>query len=247
MDNIKEALHYLVGLGEDMSATEVLDICGHTYANKSLKRYDEIPKASAIKAATLTAMVDYIAYKAIEFPSDMILYVESPTEVTLMSGLDTERKREYLFTCDANVSEFRFDSWYDQERFVIELQANFQSNSDLQAILQVAGNVEAKTTANYGDDGISQKTTIKTGIAALEDVIVPNPCILIPYRTFQEVGQPASKFVFRIKDGGRPEFKLIEAENKLWRNEAIANIKGYFYTALSVMDKEIAEKITVIG
>lgn len=247
MDNIKDALQYLVGLGEDTSTTEVLDICGHTYANKSLKRYDEIPKASAIKAATLTAMIDYIAYKAIEFPSDMILYVESPTEVTLMSGLDTERRREYLFTCDANVSEFRFDSWYDQERFVIELQANFQSNSDLQAILQVAGNVEAKTTANYGDDGISQKTTIKTGIAALEDVIVPNPCILIPYRTFQEVGQPASKFVFRIKDGGRPEFKLIEAENKLWRNEAIANIKGYFYTALSVMDKEIAEKITVIG
>lgn len=35
--------------------------------------------------------------------------------------------------------------------------------------------VEAKTTANYGDDGVSQKTTIKQGIASKADVLVPNP------------------------------------------------------------------------
>ena len=84
-------------------------------------------------------------------------------------------------------------------------------NQDLQTILKVSGNVEAKTTANYGDDGISQKTTIKQGIASKTDVIVPNPVTLVPYRTFLEVEQPPSEFVFRIRDiNSEPAFKLME-------------------------------------
>ena len=50
--------------------------------------------------------------------------------------------------------------------------------------------MENKTVANYGDDGVSQKATITKGIAGKEDVIVPNPVTLRPYRTFLEVEQP---------------------------------------------------------
>ena len=87
---------------------------------------------------------------------------------------------------DAVVNEFQFDSYYDQERFLIELQANFMETEDLQALMQVAGNIKSGTTANYSDDGISQKTTIKAGVE-LSDVIVPNPAALRPYRTFAEI------------------------------------------------------------
>ena len=51
----------------------------------------------------------------------------------------------------------------------------FVKTSDLEAIMKVAGNIEAKTTANYGDDGVTQKTTIQQGVASSADVIVPNP------------------------------------------------------------------------
>ena len=37
----------------------------------------------------------------------------------------------------------------------------------------------------------------------LADVIVPNPVKLRPYRTFAEIEQPESSYVFRIKDGDR--------------------------------------------
>lgn len=243
---LREAMRFLTELKEDAMEPKVVEINGKTYCDKSLKRYDDEPMASEIEASTLTALVDYIKTCGGELRDSMIIKVESPTKVTLFSGLTKERKREYLFACRAIVPKLRFDEWYDQERFLIELQANFDVTPDLEAILKVAGNVEAKTTANYGDDGVSQKTTIKQGIASKADVLVPNPVNLTPYRTFLEVEQPVSQFVFRIRDDrGEPVFKLVEAEGGLWRNEAMRNIKEYLENKLA--DSAVRGRITIIA
>ena len=247
MENLREALQYIVGLSIDAEKTEVLEINGRTYADKSLTRYDKQPKAAKVQAATLTSLVDYIYQCNEEFPGSMIIHIVSPTQVRLMSALDKEREREVLFEINAETSEFNFDQWYDQERMMIELQANFQVNDDLGLILKAVGNIEKKNGQEYSDDGVSQVATMKTGIAMKGDVIVPNPVELIPYRTFQEVGQPASKFVFRIGDKEVPAFKIVEAEGGIWKNEAISNIKAFLLENLSNMETEIRSNITVIG
>ncbi len=59
----------------------------------------------------------------------MIIQIEDPEEVNLISELNIERKRECLFSCKAEISKFRFDNWYDQERFMIEIQSNFVPSS----------------------------------------------------------------------------------------------------------------------
>ena len=143
------------------------------------------------------------------------------------------------------MNEFQFDKYYDQERFLIELQANFAENDDLKTIMQVAGNIQAGTTASYSDDGISQKTTIKTGVQRV-DVQVPNPVKLIPYRTFAEIEQPSSLYVFRVKDDGNgaPMFKLVEADNGLWKHAAMLKIKDYFECELADAYKE---NLTIIA
>lgn len=112
--------------------------------------------------------------------------------------------------------------------------------------LSVAGNVENKTVANYGDDGTSQKATITKGIAGKEDVIVPNPVTLRPYRTFLEVEQPESKFIFRIREGanGEPSFKLVEADGGLWKYKAVTSIKDYLKDHLP---EALLKSITIIG
>lgn len=136
-------------------------------------------------------------------------------------------------------------SYYDQECFLIELQANFVETDDLITIMQVAGNIKSGTTANYSDDGVSQKTTIKTGVE-LADVIVPNPVKLRPYRTFAEIEQPESSYVFRIKDAERgPAFKLVEADGGLWKNAVMKKIKEYLEFELS--EELEKHKITVIA
>lgn len=247
MDNIKEALQYIAGLGVDAEKVEVLDINGKTYANRNLTRYDKQPKADRIKASTLTSMVDYIYQCNREFPGSMIIHIASPTKAYLMSALDKEREREILFEVNAEISEFRFDQWYDQEHMMIDLQANFQKNEDLELVLKAVGNIVKKNGETYSDDGCSQVATMTTGIATKADVIVPNPVELIPYRTFQEVKQPASKFVFRIGDKEVPAFKIVEAEGGIWKNEAISNIKTFLMEHLSNMETEIRSNITVIG
>lgn len=237
MEGLKNALEYIVGLSKEAEEPKVLTIDGKTYGNKSLVRYGMEDLASPISSNTLTAVVDYIKQKHDELRETSILHIKSPTTVELYSGLLPEKRREELFISKAIVNEFEFDRWYDQERFLIEIQANFIKNEDLEKIMMVAGNIQAGTTANYDDDGISQKTTIKSGIANNADVIVPNPVVLRPYRTFNEIKQPASGYVFRIKDNnGAPSFKLVEAEGGIWKNEAMRRIKSY-------LEEELAEKL----
>lgn len=245
MEGLKEALQYITGLKEESMEPKVLTIEGNTYCDKSLQRYHDFPMASALGVNTLTAVVDYIKGKPEELREAMILHVTSPTKVRLYSGLIDERDREYLIETNAIVNEFKFDNYYDQERFLIELQANFLETEDLKTIMQVAGNIKSGTTANYSDDGVSQKTTVKMGVE-LNDVIAPNPVMLRLYRTFLEVEQPESAYVFRIKDTDRgPMFKLVEADGGLWKNAAMKKIKDYLEYELS--DELEKYNITVIA
>lgn len=245
MEGLKEALQYITKPKEDSMEPRVLEIGGDTYCNKDLVRYHRFPMANRLGVNTLTALVDYIKGKPEELRESMILHVMSPVEVRLYSGLIDERTREELMKAQAIVNEFRFDEYYDQERFLIELQANFLETPDLLTIMQVAGNIKSGTTANYSDDGVSQKTTVKMGVE-LNDVIVPNPVALRPYRTFSEIEQPESRYVFRIKDTDHgPYFKLVEADGGLWKYGTMQKIKEYLEYELS----EELEKhhITVIA
>lgn len=245
MEGLKEALQYITGLKAESMDPKVVEINGDTYCNKQLTRYHRFPFADAINISTLTALVDYIKGKPEELRESMILHVESPTTVRLYSGLIDERKREYLIRAEAIINQFSFDRAYDQERFLIELQANFLETEDLKTIMQVAGNIKSGTTANYSDDGVSQKTTVKMGVE-LNDVIVPNPVKLRPYRTFAEIEQPESSYVFRIMDTDRgPAFKLVEADGGLWKNGTMKKIKEYLEYELAEELKE--HHITVIA
>jgi len=68
-------------------------------------------------------------------------------------------------------------------------------------------------------------------------VAVPNPVTLRPYRTFSEVEQPASQFVFRMKTGGSsPSCALFNADGGAWALEAIENIKRWLSDRLPEWD-----------
>ena len=108
-------------------------------------------------------------------------------------------------------------------------------SDDRELLMKFAGTVENGTLAQYGDDGITQKATIKTGIASKGDAVVPNPVILRPFRTFVEVEQPESAFVFRMREGGRGEIEcaIFEADGGAWKNAAMKRIKEYLQYELN--------------
>lgn len=228
---IKDALKYIVGLGEARVQDITLpDGTIQTYSDKPLTRLStHIPMASSIDMSTLTSLVDYIKANVDTMAEKMIVDVKSPTEVRLYSQLNMERDREVLVVVNANVPDFKFDSFMDQERFCINLQSKFIDSDDRALILKFAGTVEAGTVAEYGDDGVTQKATVKSGIASKTDAIVPNPVHLRPYRTFLEVEQPASDFIFRMKQDKYDGITcaIFEADGGAWKMNATKAIKEY--------------------
>lgn len=183
---LREALEYIVGLGESKQH----EINGSIYSDKELYRVDTyFPKAIAIELNTLTGLVDYIKSSIDEMPGKMIVDVKDPETVRLYSQLDPNRDRETLVIVRARVPEFYFNRFINQEEFCINMQSKFidDTATDRALLLKFAGTVESGTLAEYGDDGVTQKATVKTGIASKGDAIVPNPVKLKPYRTFLEV------------------------------------------------------------
>lgn len=136
----------------------------------------------------------------------------------------------------------RFSRWFDsnKELFVEGEDYNKCTSSiddtatDRALLLKFAGTVESGTLAEYGDDGVTQKATVKTGIASKGDAIVPNPVKLKPYRTFLEVDQPVSEFIFRMKQDKYDGVlcALFEADGGAWKMEATERIKKYLESEL---------------
>ena len=40
---------------------------------------------------------------------------------------------------------------------------------------------------------------------------------------------------------------IVEAQNQIWKNEAVENIKNFFIAALQDMPQDILERIAIIG
>jgi len=224
---IKAALQYLMSLAPNK--LEVLN--GQTYSEKQLVRIPEL-SPNAILATTLTSMVDYIksGYDK-KLSENLIIQVVSPIKVELFSELRNDRSREGYFISQALLpSNIQYERFLDSEKFNIMLQSSFVGNEHRDLLLKIAGNLVDEASAEIQDDGVGQATVIKSGIASRIKIIVPNPVILAPYRTFSEICQPESKFIFRLKEGANAG--LFEADGGAWRNEAMASIKEYFVEAL---------------
>ena len=231
---IKEALEYIVGL----RAPVVKEIDESMYSDKDLKRISYNPLAEPLHLHTLTGLVDYIKSNVDTTKNDenLIVEVASPERVYLYTSLDKERKREQFAVVEARVPSFPFNTFIGHEEFIINVQSKFlyDNNSDRAKILSFAGTVEKGSVAEYSDDGVSQKATVKSGIISKEEKIVPNPVKLRPYRTFLEVEQPMSEFIFRMKDKDYGiSCAVIEADGGAWINAATKNIKEYLEFELS--------------
>lgn len=71
--NLRDAIEFLVNLGDENSEPKVIEINGKTYCTKNLRRYDEKPKADAIEGASLTALLDYIIDNQQEMPDGKMI------------------------------------------------------------------------------------------------------------------------------------------------------------------------------
>ncbi|KAB8126931.1 hypothetical protein F9U64_19120 [Gracilibacillus oryzae] len=228
---IREAIEYIVGLGNRETFTEN----GQTYVSGDVRLLKE-PLPAEIKVSTLSALVNY-AKSRFDGEEKFLIHIVSPTKVRLLSSLNLDAERSNWVEANALLPDIPFGRHLDMEEFNILLQSAFLQNEARDILLKVVGNVKDEDVKNYGDDGVSQTVTAKTGVAQVGDVVVPNPVELAPYRTFVDIDQPESDFVFRMKKGhSGPAGALFEADGGAWRLEAITLIKNF-------LTKNLADEI----
>lgn len=233
----REGMEYLVGLGE--KKPEIIEVDGFKFSSQRLNLVTE-PKAEAIVTNSLSSVVEFVNSSHGDIKNEeLIIHVQSPSQVVLYGALDKNRGRECFMICKAILPDsIRYDSFLDTEKFNIMLQSAFVDTGSRGALLKVTGCVKEENVKEVGDDGVSQGVTIKTGVASVNTVVVPNPVLLTPYRTFQEVEQVESKFIFRMKNG--PVAAIFEADGSMWRGTAIERIKEY-------LKSKVSEDIKILG
>ena len=214
----KEALEYLVELG--IKEDPIVDLPQGTFTKERLTRVTE-PKAETLIVSTLTGLVDYIKSNIDTLPEKLLIQVKSHKEVALYSPLNVDRDREEYIRVEAILpNNVVYDRFLSTEQFNIMLQSSFVDVGTKSTLLKYTGLV--------------QDEAVKTGVASVGQAIVPNPVELAPYRTFPEVEQPISKFIFRMQEG--PKAAIFEADGGAWINKAILNIKGYLQEQLKELE-----------
>ncbi|WP_044480473.1 hypothetical protein [Paenibacillus antibioticophila] len=221
---IKSAIEKILSL----AGIHTTEIGEQVYTNQELRRVSE-PTASTLKVRNLSGLVDYLR-NDFDAKLPVMVHIESPTLVSAVTGFNRNVERNTLIQAEALLPNIRFGDFYDVERFNILLQSCFVENGVRSKLLAIVGNVRDENVMSFGDNGISQQVTAKTGVATAEIVPVPNPVNLKPYRTFVEIEQPESSFVFRMQDG--PSAAIFEADGGEWKLRAIQEIKSYLDEAL---------------
>lgn len=217
---IKEAIDRILYLGRH----EEIELEGRLY-DKGPGGFNPIkpPCAETLAINTLTGIVNFEPHK-----EDMMIHVVDHTHVHVLDAefINKWLTRSIYVNAVHESPVFKFGGYYDVESFIIAMQSMFVQDATTAMILALVGNIKDEGVTNFNDDGVTQQVTARTGISMLNNVPVPNPVMLRPYRTFMEVEQPASTFVFRVKGqkGEQPLCALHEADGRMWRLAAIKNI-----------------------
>lgn len=214
---------------------EAVIINGHQYTTGDVSPVLE-REPRCIDVTTLTALVDYLTANIDKHDvSTLICHVESPGSVAILSKLSENgfNQRKTFVRAKLEQLQLRLNAFLPGEEFNILLQSCFVEPDDATKatdrgiVIKYASNVTTTVEANTEDDGVTQAVTIRKGIAGKSVDVLPNPVTLRPYRTFTEVEQPASRFVFRCKDDDGVRFALVEADGGAWKCEAMRNIKAF--------------------
>lgn len=242
MDLTRDFLEKVAEMAQPNTLTEGI----RTFVDKPMHMLvDEIAADIPLHTNSLSSVADYIKsnadFDALASDGRKIIHVEDEKTVWLYTEMNSFKKRSALLLASAWVSSFPFGQWLSLENFIISVQANFVTDEHRDELLSFVATVKQDTGVEQQDDGVTQKVTTRSGVSLSRTSKVPNPITLRPFRTFSEVEQPESAFVFRIKaeEGCGVKAALFAADGDAWRHDAILKIRDYFQTHVIAEDDSV--------
>lgn len=201
------------------------------------------PVMVGLPVSTLQGLVDLLNAKFEDATAgaNLLVHVESPTEVSLIVRKSDEYGRRDVIataTYPEGCATFPFGSWLNPENFIIALQQGFQRvkiqnddgtfAKDLDYVLGIASKITADSTVDHDDDGVTQRIAVKQGVTLKTDIALKARVNLAPWRTFAEIDQVVSTFIFRTRvSNDAPQLAIFEGDGGRWRIDAVAAIKAW--------------------
>lgn len=227
----------------DLAPVEQFNLGGRIFTSKPVTEIKTL-LPSAMTVNTLTGLADYLNENPdnLVFETLLVHVVDTETVALISSLQQVDQQRAFYVFAKHQPLCFQFGKYIPVEEFIIALQTYFVPSDTIDRMIRLVGNLVVEASVKHLDDGVSQEVTAKMGITKVENVQVPNPVQLAPYRTFLEVEQPASKFVFRIKKGsdGAPTCALFAADGGNWKLDAVQGIAQW-------LKAEIRENVTILA
>ena len=252
---LADAINTLTELGKKAAEPKIVEVKDRallvTGSDFTEIEPPEIPKPERVRTRSLNALVVLIKSEVDSQTEKPPLYVScntySDVEVFATPNPKDELHRWQPYHATASdLPPLVEDVRWSFDEAMIKLRSMFQrapegEKNDVDYILDLLSHMSFDQSVKSDDNGITQTVQVRKGVSFVENKAVRPIVTLAPYRTFQEVEQPESEFVFRVYDDR--SISLTAADGGMWKLAARDAVKRYLETALC--DEIAAGKVKV--
>lgn len=202
------------------------------YSTQELYLPPDEPGADTLAAVNLGSLISYLEANRDRLDlGGLTIQVVNPALVTLLGPADGRPIVHPVFMrVTAPINRGKFGLFMPLQELIIWLMTGFARSADQEALVARLGSVVETASVAVEDDGVSQRTEVKKGVATRAHETLPPIVNLAPYRTFPDVSQVPSPFLLRLESGGRGA--LFEADNGAWQSVALARVAAWIKAAL---------------
>lgn len=194
----------------------------------------EVDYPEELSLNSLDALILLVKSEAVSSGNGLI-YITIPNHKTVdcfthpMETLRMARSRLYVATA-TDVPGWESKVQLPFEEAMIALRTRFQATNDTEYAMKLLSDITTGSKITYNDNGVATSIVTKRGIDLQSNAAIRPIITLRPYRTFQEVEQPASQFLIRINERG---ISFIEADGGMWKLKARQTVKDYLCEKLA--------------
>jgi len=188
----------------------------------------ELDYAQTLPLHSLDALIQMVKTEGVTLYSSRIyLEASGPVNVKCFIQPDVDLRGHRLSLYD--VSATNIPGWDDKidlgfEEALIAIRTRFQQTPDTEYMLRLLSEISNGAKITRSDNGIATSVVTKKGIDLQGNEPIKPIVTLAPYRSFQEIEQPASQFHIRISERG---IRFIEADGGMWKLAARKAIAEY--------------------
>jgi len=195
---------------------------------------EELDFAETFRLSSLDALVQMIKTEAFDLYNAPI-YIEAVKYGQVICFLQPKGSLRYSRQIIYDVLATDVPGWDVKdalpfEEALIAVRTRFQQSPDTEYLLKLLSEISNGAKVTFADNGVATTIVTKKGIDLQHSESIRPIISLAPYRTFQEIEQPASQFHIRISERG---IRFIEADGGMWKLAARKTIVEYFEEHLS--------------